>query len=163
MGKIKNKKEATTLPPTFAEKDLDYYLRMVRGSFSELAETQALKHAGEFSRKNIVLFLTSEEIGKGHNPKLGKLLILELFNSLIRYNIKPKSIILSNSAVNLACDEEREILNKLTLLNEQGINILICNLSACENGKSEKIRIGKLASMDEICENLLTAWKVITL
>lgn len=162
MAKIKNKKEAPTLPPTFAEKDLNYYLKMVRGSFSELAETQALKYGGEISRKNIVIIFLSEEIGRGETCELGKNLTIEFLNSIIRYKTKPKAIILLNNAINLVC-EESLALNKLTMLNEQGINILICEQSAKEMNKTKKIKTGRLADMDEICENILTAWKVITL
>ncbi len=42
-------------PPTFAEKDLSYYLRMMKGDFGEMEEVQASRLRGPTSVKNIVV------------------------------------------------------------------------------------------------------------
>jgi hypothetical protein len=150
-----------SLPPTFAEKDLNYYLRMIRGDFSELEETQTVKVGGPSSQKNVVILLTSCTVGTG-NEELGKRLLRHFLQSLINQKIKPKALILMNSAVNLAC-EGSEVLAKLTVLEEQGIRIMVCAVSADELVPGDDLRVGFLADMDAICDNLLSAWKVITL
>lgn len=153
--------EKTTVPPTFAEKDLNYYLRMVRGDFAELEEMQTLKVGGPSSQRNIVILMTSDALGTG-NAELGRRLARFFLQSLINNRIKPKSIILMNSAVNLAAAGS-DIIGKFAVLQEQGIKILVCAISADEYKVEDKIEAGSLADMDAIAEQLLTAWKVISL
>jgi len=153
--------ERTVLPPTFAEKDLNYYLRMVRSDFSELEELQVARQRGPTSVKNIVILILSAELGTGRK-ELGKKLLLSFLQSLINNQIKPKAIILMNRAVTLATEPESSV-GKFILLEEQGTKIMVCLTSADDCGITDRIKVGFVASMDEICEQLLTAWKVITL
>ncbi len=66
-----------------------------------------------------------------------------------------------NSAVNLALESEPSV-GKFIVLEEQGCKVMVCLSSADEYGVTDKIKVGFVASMDEICEQLLEAWKVIT-
>ena len=45
----------TRLPPTFQETDLNYYLRMIRGDYSEFEEVRPQKIAEPSQVKNIVV------------------------------------------------------------------------------------------------------------
>jgi hypothetical protein len=153
--------ERTILPPTFQEKDLNYYLRMVRGDFSELEELQTSKLRGPVSLKNIVILLSSKSIG-GDKKELGRKLLLSFLQSLINSTTKPKAIVLMNQAVHLSLEPEPSV-GKFVILEEQGCKIMVCLTSADEYGITDKIKVGFVASMDEICEQLLTAWKVISL
>jgi len=150
-----------SLPPTFAEKDLNYYLRMIRGDFSELEETQTVKIGGPSSQKNIVIVLTGDTIGTS-SGELGKRLLKHFLQSLINHKTKPKALILLNSAVKIAC-EGSELVGKLTVLEEQGIRTLVCALSIDEYAPGDSLHIGYLSDMDTICDSLLSAWKVISL
>ncbi|MFH0801641.1 MAG: hypothetical protein V2A78_04565 [bacterium] len=148
-------------PTTFAEKDLSYYLRMIRGDFSELEEVQTSKVSGPITPKNIILLFTSDSLGRD-STELGRRLLRFFLNSLANNRIKPKAIILTNSAVSLAC-EDSPVLGKLAILEEQGIKVLVCALSCDEFKCEEKVKIGSLSDMDAICDNLMNAWKVISL
>lgn len=149
-----------TVPPTFAEKDLDYYLRMIRGDFSELEETHAVKVSGGSSQKNIVLLLGSTSLGS--NDDLGRRLLKYFFQAMIHNRVKPRSIILVNEAVRLAL-EGSDVLKEFAILEEQGIRILVCVVSADEFRIEDQIKVGSIADMDNICDHLLNAWKVIRL
>ncbi|MDQ7822743.1 MAG: DsrE family protein [Candidatus Eremiobacteraeota bacterium] len=153
--------ERTVLPPTFAEKDLNYYLRMVRGDFSELEELQTAKIRGPISVKNIVIVFHSTEVGIG-KKKLGEKLLQEFLQALVNSQIKPKAVILFNSAVNLAAENEQAI-GRLIVLEEQGCKVMVCVSSADEYGVSDRLKVGFVAHMDDICEQMLEAWKVISL
>jgi hypothetical protein len=153
--------ERTVLPPTFQEKDLNYYLRMVRGDFSELEELQASKLRGPISLKNIVILFNSRSIG-ADKKELGKKLLILFLQSLINSTTKPRAIILMNQAVHLSVEPEPSV-GKFIVLEEQGCKIMVCLTSADDCGVTDKIKVGFVASMDEICEQLLTAWKVISL
>ncbi|MEW6283112.1 MAG: hypothetical protein AB1758_31150 [Candidatus Eremiobacterota bacterium] len=149
------------VPPTFAEKDLNYYLRMIRGDFAELEETQTAKVASSSSQKNIVVLLGSTTLGSG-NVELGERLLKFLLQAMVHNRVKPRSIILVNEAVHLAT-EESAVLSDLMILSEQGVRVLVCVLSADEYGIEDGIKVGCIADMDNICEHLLTAWKVLSL
>jgi hypothetical protein len=149
------------MPTTFAEKDLNYYLRMIRGDFAELEEEQVLKKAGGPSPKNIVILIGSKTLGSG-DEKVGARLLRHFLQALVHNRVKPRSLILLNEAVMLATAESG-VLNDLTILEEQGIRILICVVSADEYGIEDEIKVGSIADMDAICDHLLNAWKVIRL
>lgn len=151
------------LPPTFAEKDLNYYLRMIRGDFADLEENepQRVRVGGAPSQKNIVILLGSMGLGTGRED-LGRRLLAHFLQALINQRSKPRSIILTNSAVRLAA-EDGQALQRLVVLEEQGIKILSCVISAEEHGVDASIKVGTHVDMDAICEHLLSAWKVISL
>lgn len=150
-----------TVPPSFAEKDLNYYLRMIRGDFAELEEGQPARAISSSKQKNIVLCLSSTRLGGG-NPELGERLMKFFLKSVLHNRVKPRAIILLNEAVHLAT-EESQVLGELVVLEEQGVRVMVCVLSADEYGIEDGLKVGSVADMDNICEFLLTAWKVITL
>lgn len=149
-----------TVPPTFAEKDLDYYLRMIRGDFAELEETHAVRASPGSSQKNIVLLLDKTCLGA--NDALGARLVKYFMQALIHNRVKPRAVVLVHEAARLAL-EDSPILKELSILEEQGVRILVCVVSADEFGISDRIRAGFIADMDNICDHLLNAWKVIRL
>lgn len=152
-----------TMPPTFAEKDLNYYLRMIRGDFAQIEEQepQPVRPGTAPSPKNIVLLIGSPTMGTG-NEDLGKRLLRHFLGAVIHNRVKPRAIILTNSAVTLAA-EDGDVLHKLIVLEEQGIRIMLCVLSVDEYGIEEKLKVGAIADMDAIADLLLSALKVITL
>ena len=150
------------MPPSFAEKDLNYYLRMIRGDFAELEEGQPAPVVSSSKQKNIVLFLGSQQLGKGE-PELGSKLLKYFLKALLHHRVKPRALILVNEAVHLS-KEGSPVENDLVLLSEQGLQVVVCVVSADELGVAEEeIAVGAVADMDKICEYLLSAWKVISL
>lgn len=152
-----------TMPPTFAEKDLNYYLRMIRGDFAQIEEQepQPVRATTAPSQKNIVLLIGSPTMGTG-NEELGKRLLRHFLAAVIHNRVKPRAIVLTNSAVTLAA-EDGDVLHKLIVLEEQGIRIMLCVLSVDEYGIEERLKVGAIADMDAIADILLSALKVITL
>jgi hypothetical protein len=149
------------LPPTFQETDLNYYLRMIRGDYSEFEEVRPQKLAEPSQVKNIVVIFGSDSIGSG-NEVLGKKLMYLFLQALINGPVKPRAIILLNSAVKMA-QGKTESLDKLIVLEELGSKIMVCISSADEYNSSDNVHVGFVASMDEICETIMNAWKVISL
>ncbi|MCD4783422.1 MAG: DsrE family protein [Candidatus Eremiobacteraeota bacterium] len=151
----------TVSPPIFQEKDLSYYLRMIRREYSEFEEPVPQKSEGSAHVRNIVVVFGSESIGKGKEG-LGKKLMYLLLQSLINGSTKPRAIILMNDAVKMS-NGKSESMKKLVALEDQGSKIMVCVSSAEEYDLADNMQVGFLASMDEICETIMTAWKVITL
>jgi len=75
---------------------------------------------------------------------------------------QPKAIVLVGSAVRLAC-AGAAALESLSLMQEQGVEILIAEKSLTEIEGEVKIAVGKPATMHVILNTLLQAEKVITL
>lgn len=150
-----------TAPPVFAEKDLNYYLRMIRGDFAELEETQMAKSVSSSKQKNIVVVLSSTGLGHG-KPELSKRLLKFFIQAMVHNRVKPRAIIFINEAVQLAA-EGSELISDLDILHQQGVRILVDVISADEYRVEETLKVGSIADMDNICDFLLTAWKVISL
>ncbi len=150
-----------TMPPSFAEKDLNYYLRMIRGDFAELEEGLPERLPTSSKQKNIVIFLGSKSLGRG-NPELGLKLMKLFLKALAHGAVKPRAIVLVNDAVELSVDSS-PVICELTVLSEQGVEIMSCLSSLDEIEAEEKIAVGSQVDMHKICEVLLTAWKVISL
>ncbi len=150
-----------TVPPSFAEKDLNYYLRMIRGQFSELEESETAAASFSSKQKNIVVLLSSTHIGRG-DDELGEKLLKFFLQALLHNRIKPRAIVLMNEAVRLAMAGSSTVKD-LMLLEEQNIKIIACMASVDHFGEEQDLKVGTVADMDNICDYLLTAWKVISI
>lgn len=148
-------------PPVFAEKDLNYYLRMIRGDFAELEETQMAKSVSSSKQKNIIVVISSTGLGQG-KPELSKRLLKFFVSALAHNRVKPRAVILLNEAVTLAA-EGSDLVKDLDILHQQGVRIMVDVISADEYRVEENLKVGSIADMDNICDFMLTAWKVITL
>jgi hypothetical protein len=149
------------MPPVFAEKDLNYYLRMIRGDFGEAEEGQMAKTASSSKQKNIVLVLSSVGLGHG-KPELSQRLMKFFVQALVHNRVKPRALILLNEAVLLAA-EGSALLTDLDVLVQQGVRVMVDVISADEYKVEQNLKVGAIADMDNICDFLLTAWKVISL
>ena len=151
--------DKTVLPQIFAEIDLNYYMDLVRDDSSVMEELRYAPSKVKNPDKRLLLILTSASLGEG--KKCGTLLIMELLQSIIRNSTKPGTIILLNDAVKLA--EQKSSSERLTVLEEFGIKIMVCISSADKYGIMDSIKVGFLASMDEIYNAMVAASKIITL
>ncbi len=150
-----------TVPPSFAEKDLNYYLRMIRGDFAELEEGLPERIPTSSKQKNIVIFLGSKALGRGC-LQLGQKLMKMFLRALAHGPTKPKAVVLINDAVELSI-EGSPVLGELAVLSEQGVQVFSCLSSLDQFQAEEKIAVGSQADMEKICELLLDAWKVVSL
>lgn len=155
---IEGRGMGTGPPASFLEKDLNLYLKMIRGDYAELEE-QKLKFTGP-PLKDSVIVITSESLGDG-SEHLGKILMKFFLKSLITSAVKPKALVFMNSGIHLVT-EESEVIGNLTVLQEQGLKVLVCGTSVDYHQVEEKVKVGQVVSMLAICTELLDATKVIT-
>lgn len=134
---------------------------MIRGDFAELEEGLPEKLPTSSKQKNIVIFLGSKGLGRG-DEELGLRLTKLFLSALANGPTKPRAIVLINHAVELAI-EGSPVVCELTVLAEQGVQVYSCLSSLDELKAEEKIAVGSQADMAQICEVLLTAWKVVSL
>jgi hypothetical protein len=89
-------------------------------------------------------------------------LIRSFLYTLTEIAPQPKAIVLVGAAVRLACAGSAT-LESLSLMKEQGVEILIAEKSLAGIEGEVKIAVGKPATMHVILNTLLQAEKVITL
>ena len=109
------------------------------------------KTLNELKRK--VLILGSESIGIG-DETLGFEILVSLLDTLSKRDDGPAAIICWNTAVKLLA-EGSPILGHLKRLEGKGINILAGQLCVRELELTNKIAVGKMATMDEILDLIL--------
>lgn len=140
------------------ESDLDLYLKMLQRGHAELELTKISMESAPL--KDVIFIFTSDGIGTG-SEHLSKLLIKFLLKSLINHSIKPKALVLMHNAVLLTVDSS-PLLGNLTVLEEQGLRILVCSTSVDFHQIEDKVHVGQIADMSLILSELLNARNVIS-
>lgn len=107
------------------------------------------------------LLVQSSRFGQG-NPRLGEQLMESFLKSLKTSTACPDTIILSNSAVVLACGQS-DLHPLLASLEEENIRILVSEESLSFYSMEADLKAGQAAGMDEITACLCQAQSVITL
>lgn len=98
------------------------------------------------------LFLSSRCLGKG-DDELGGLLMKSFLNTLIQSPILPETLVLMNTGVYLACDEN--CCQPLQKLAEMGVNILVCGTCLKYFNLENELKAGNISNMFEILKYLL--------
>ncbi|MBT9164237.1 MAG: hypothetical protein DDT22_00168 [candidate division WS2 bacterium] len=98
------------------------------------------------------LFLSSRYLGKG-DDELGELLMKSFLNTLLQTPILPETLVLMNTGVYLACDEN--CYQPLKNLEELGVNVLVCGTCLKYFDLESELKAGKVSNMFEILEYLL--------
>jgi selenium metabolism protein YedF len=114
------------------------------------------KTAGE---TKMVVFIESDSIGRG-SEELGKILMRSFLHTLAEAEYKPAKLILVNGGVKLTC-EGSEVLEDLTGLSRQGVEILSCGTCLDFFGLKSKLQVGRISNMYEILSSLAQAGKVL--
>lgn len=73
-----------------------------------------------------------------------------------------EAILLYNAGVKLICEGSAH-LAALTLLEEQGVDVIACGTCVDHFGLRERVRTGTVGNMDQLLQELAHAEKVITL
>ncbi len=107
----------------------------------------------------VKIFISSDRIGKG-NDDLGLLLMKSFLNTLPEGRVLPAKILLMNTGILLACNEDTSL--SLKKLEEKGVEVLVCGTCLKFFDKEKELKVGKVSNMFEISENLLVG-SVLTL
>lgn len=110
----------------------------------------------------IVLFISSEFLGRGEDTQLGSLLMQSFLHALGGLASRPETILLMNSGVKLVTGDS-PALSELKQLENQGIEILACGTCLSRFQLTGKVAVGKVSNMHTIADTLLKARKIVTL
>lgn len=108
-----------------------------------------------------VVVLNREGMGEG-DPALGQKILLAFLNKASHALPGLEAVVLYNGGVKLVCEGSAH-LPALTLLEEQGVDVIACGTCVDHFGLRERVRAGQVGDMDQILGELAAAAKVITL
>ncbi|UCB53022.1 MAG: sulfurtransferase-like selenium metabolism protein YedF [Candidatus Zixiibacteriota bacterium] len=108
-----------------------------------------------------VIVMNSDKIGQG-NEKLGATLTKNFLAKLMSADLKPKMMVLYNSAVKLAA-KGSDVLESLHSLENQGVEIICCGTCVNFHGLADQMEAGRVTNMPEIVKVLTEAQSTVTL
>lgn len=104
---------------------------------------------------NKVFLIQSEGLGRG-DGQLGSMLMANFLRLLGDSEDKPGSMIFWNAGVRLVC-EGSPVLNRLKLLEEQGVELLACTTCLEHFELTDKLAVGKSTNMMKSIQSMLSS------
>ncbi len=102
-----------------------------------------------------VILITSESMGRG-DDRLGLMLSANFLRLLGESKDKPATIVFLNSGVRLVC-EGSPVLEHVTRLEKQGIEILACTTCLEYFDLKEKQKVGKPTTMAKTIQSMMSS------
>ncbi len=112
------------------------------------------------SKPKIVL-IGSRTLGRG-DDQIGAVIMTNFLRFLAELEPKPKALILWNTGVKLAADDGERTVEKLQAqehlrqLQEQGVEILVCQTCLDYFGLRDKVVVGKISGMKHFVSLLMS-------
>ena len=111
---------------------------------------------------SIVLFISSDVVGRGEDHQLGALLMEKFLHTVGGLPQKPETILLINNGVKLIA-EDSLVVGELQQLESQGVEILACGTCLQRFQLTDKMKAGKVSDMYTIADTMFKAGKVVSL
>ncbi|BBB90608.1 MAG TPA: sulfurtransferase-like selenium metabolism protein YedF [Methylomusa anaerophila] len=145
---------------TLAEKNGHYYIDIIKGVGSGAKTVES--HTVELTAAGPcpVYLITKNTLGSG-SDELGAVLMKSWAYTLRETKPLPSTIMFVNSGVRLTCDGS-PILEHLSALADQGVEILSCGTCLDYFGLKEQLKVGSVTNMYTILERL-SAGQAITI
>ena len=108
-----------------------------------------------------IVLIGSRTLGRG-DDHIGTVLMTNFLRFLAETNPKPKALILWNTGVKLATEDDEQTVEKLQAqehlrqLQEQGVDILICQTCLDYFGLRDKVVVGKVSGMKHFVALLMS-------
>lgn len=109
--------------------------------------------------REFLINLSSSRYGQG-NPRLGESLMKSFLTSLGRQDPLPDAILLSNSAVILAC-KDSTALEELGALEKAGVEILVNEESLAFYSLEQSLLLGKATSLSDMTQRLAQGGQIL--
>jgi len=120
---------------------------------SDVALEEIIEKTGD------IIIFDSDKMGKG-SDELGKALMNSFIYTLTESDKLPSKIIMYNSGVKLACENDDTILD-FEKLEKSGVEILSCGLCLDYFGLEKSLKVGSVTNMYSILQSKLNATKII--
>ncbi len=140
------------------EKENNHFVITISGE-SEQKASELLFVKDDESRKNTVLFIATDEMGKG-SRELGTMLMRNFIYTLTKRDQLPAAIIFMNAGVKLSIANS-PVIEELEHLEQNGVQILVCGTCLDYYELKEKHKAGLVSNIYDIADLLLEADRVI--
>ncbi len=106
-----------------------------------------------------VVVVSSDRMGEG-DPQLGAILMKGFLNALNEQTVLPTHLVFYNAGAKMAT-KDSGVYSSLQLLEESGVQILVCGTCADFYGIKEQLGVGKISNMFTITETMAKAGHVV--
>lgn len=110
-------------------------------------------------KKGQVVAISSDQMG-GPNEELGRLLMNGFIFALLKQDRLPETIIFYNGGAALSC-EGSKVLDDLKEMSAMGVDIITCGTCIKTLGMEDKVQVGRVSNMYEICELMTNARSLV--
>lgn len=108
---------------------------------------------------NVAVLLSSRTLGEG-DEDLGRLLMVAFVKTLEDLVPRPRTLLFMNGGVHHAV-EGSELVDVLTALERDGIEIFVCGTCLDFFGLKDSLAVGKISNMFEISSKLVAADRIV--
>ncbi|WP_053955080.1 sulfurtransferase-like selenium metabolism protein YedF [Inediibacterium massiliense] len=133
----------------------DFYIYITKGEKIEDIECKIEEE------RDLVILFEKDTLGSG-SEELGKILMKGYIYTLTEYSSYPKTLLFLNGGVKLTT-EGSEVLEYLSLLEKEGVEILSCGTCLDYFHLKDKLKVGSVTNMYTILDTLHSAKNRITL
>lgn len=140
-----------------------FYLEITKGQPGEGEKLPEVEVENELKKaiNADVVCINTDRFGTG-DEELGEILMKAFLNTLWDYQPRPAKLLFINAGVMLTT-EGSEVLEALSLLEKEGVEIFSCGTCLDYYGIKEKLRVGKVTNMYETVDALISAGKVVNI
>lgn len=139
-----------------AGKDTNYYINISKEG-KAISENVCIPD----SFKDLTIAIGSDKLGVGED-KLGDILMNSFIYTVKETNPWPKTIILFNSAVFLAC-EGSEVIDDLVAMENEDVEIIACGTCLDYYNLNDKLKVGEVGNMYTIYEKMANSNNTINI
>lgn len=136
-----------------------YQVTFTIGETDERPEDEEVNCVPDMRNGKTVIVLASDRMGAG-NDELGKVLMKGFIYALSQQDSLPGTILCYNGGATLTC-EGSDSIDDLKSLEAQGVEIMTCGTCMNYYGLSEKLLVGSVTNMYDICQAMTTAGLIV--
>ena len=155
LAKMANQKGYQITSKKLEEHKYQAIIVVGEGGAEEIAEDEATYCVPDSREKKTVVVIDTNLMGRG-NDDLGKVLMKGFIYALTQQDVLPSKVIFYNGGATLTC-EGSDSLEDLQSLEAQGVEIVTCGTCLNYYNMSDKLQVGSVTNMYDICEAMVTA------
>ena len=154
LAKMANQKGYQITSKKLEEGKYQALITVGEGVAEEVTEEEVYCAPDARAKKTVVVIDTNL-MGRG-NDELGKVLMKGFIYALTQQDVLPSKIVFYNGGATLTC-EGSDSLEDLQSLEAQGVEIVTCGTCLNYYEMSDKLKVGTVTNMYDICETMVTA------
>ena len=155
LTKMANQKGYQISSKKLEEHKYQALITVGEGAAEEVTAEEEAYCVPDSRAKKTVVVIDTNLMGRG-NDELGKVLMKGFIYALTQQDVLPSKIVFYNGGATLTC-EGSDSLEDLQSLEAQGVEIVTCGTCLNYYEMSDKLKVGTVTNMYDICESMVTA------